>query len=479
MGFFDIFKDTSTIDNTQPKEDLTEEEVLSEYSLYRNHYFDKYNQGIEEYTDPVGIDTYKKMYRQDAQVKAGLLALRLPILAKGYVIKNPMFEGNWKEDKWDKQVEFLEYVFSNMKHSFDETLDQILSAIPFGFSVTEPVYEKYKEGKYKGKIGLKKAKTLNPTTVKFRMNDYGDIIEIVQEIGDKRISIPIEKIIHYSHDPEFGNPYGSSALHAVHKHWYIKDQMYKFANMAYERNGSPLLVGTVKNKNEVGKMRKILDTILSRTGVAISGTDDIKVLDTTKSMDFVGYINHHNTMIMRGLMIPSLLFGNEGQGTGSYALGQSHFDLFLFRLESIQRDLEKVINEKIIKRLIDINFGKQEIYPQLQFAPLMDKDRDKLADIFFKLVNAQIIEPQEEWVRDQLGFPQMSEEHRVRVEEQLRIKQEMSKAQLDKAQEPSPAPSEDKEDKGGNVGSKGTKDAGSHPYNSKNRGNKRKEEEGK
>lgn len=488
MGLFDIFKENKSIDNTQPREDLTEDEILAEMSLYRNHYFDHYNQGIEEYSDPVGIDTYKKMYRQDAQVKAGLLALRLPILAKGYVIKCPMPTHDWKgaeaEDKYDEMVEFLEYTFKNMKHSFDETLDQMLSAIPFGFSVTEPVYAKIKEGKFKGKIGLKKAKVLNPSTVKFRMNDYGDVIEIVQEIGDKKINIPIEKAIHFTHDSEFGNPYGSSALHAVHKHWYIKDQMYKFANMAYERNGSPLLVGTVKNKNEVGKMRRILDSILSRTGVAISGTDDIKVLDTTKTMDFVHYINHHNMMIMRGLMIPSLLFGNEGSGTGSYALGQSHFDIFLFRLQSIQRDLEKVINDKIIKRLIDINFGKQDMYPELQFAPIMDKDRDKLADIFFKLVNAQIIEPQEEWVRDQLGFPQMSTRHKERVEEEIEIKHEMKKQDLKNKKQgvqdaKNPATSKEEEGKvKANPTSNGTLDVGSHPFNTKGRGNV-EEKEGK
>lgn len=487
MGFLDLFSEKK-IDNTQPKEDLTEEEILAEMSLYRNHYFDKYSEGIEEYSDPVGIDTYKKMYRQDAQVKAGLLALRLPILAKGYVIKDPIASDGWdyKESDTEEQVKFLNYVFKNMKHSFDETLDQMLSAVPFGFSVTEPVYEKIREGKFKGKIGLKKAKVLNPSTVKFKMNDYGDLIDVVQEIGDKKINIPIEKIIHFTHDAEFGSPYGNSALHAIHKHWYIKDQMYKFANMAYERNGSPLLVGTVKNKNEVGKMRRILDSILSRTGVAISGTDDIKVLDTTKTMDFVNYINHHNTMILRGLMIPSLMLGNEGSGSGSYALGQSHFDLFLFRLQSIQRDLEKVINEKIIKRLIDINFGKQDVYPELQFKPLMDKDRDQLSDIFFKLVNAQIIEPTEEWIRDQMGFPQMTEEHRKRVEEEIKMKHEMQKQSLEasklgvqeKKNNPAPTDEEDGKSKG-NPTSKGTMDSGSNPYNSKGRGNKRAEEEGK
>jgi len=468
MGFFDRFRE-GRIDKTQPAE-LSVEDLLEELSLYRDSYVSRYNHGIDDNPDPVGIETYNKMRKTDAQCRAGLLALRLPILAKGYVFKRPLQDLDVeKMDEYDKQIEFLNYAFKNMEHSFDETLDQMLSAIWAGFSVTEPVFIRYKEGKWKGKIGLKKAKVLNPVSIKFRQNDYGDVVEVIQEIGSKTIRIPKDKVIIYSFDAEFGNPYGSSALHAVHNHWYIKNYIYKFANMAYERNGSPLLVGKVTNKNEVSKMRAVLDNILGRTGVAISGTEDIKVLDTTKSMDFVAYINHHNMMILRGLMIPSLLFGNEGSGTGSYALGQSHFDMYLFRLQSIQRQLEKVINEKIIKKLIDINFGKQEVYPEMKFAPLQDKDRDKLSDIFFKLVNAQILEPTEDWIRDELGFPVMDKEHKDRVKKEAELK--LQRLEHDVENSKNPAPSDDEEGARGNPTSKGTKDSGSHPLNSKGRGN--------
>jgi phage gp29-like protein len=469
----------SEIDGRQPKE-ISEDEILHEYSLYRAGYFDQYSEGIEEYTDPISLEDYKKMFEQDAQVKAGVNAIKLPILAKGFLFKHPVDENGWDgvKDLTEGHIQFLDYVFKNMTQSFDSTIQQIMTALIFGFSVSEPVYSKYVDGEYKGKIGLKKIKTLNPTTIKFKMNDYGDVLEVVQEIGEKKINIPIQKVIHYAFESNFGNPYGQSALHAIHKHWFIKNYMYKYTNMAMERQGTPLVVGVVKNKNEIPKMRSVLDNLMFRKGLAISGTDDLKVIDSTKTMDFMGYINHQNLMILRGMMIPALVFGNEGSGTGSYALGQTHFDLYLFRLQSIQREIEKLINEKIIKKLIDINFGKQEFYPIFQFKPLMEDDKNTLADVFFKLVNAQIVEPTEYFIRDAMGLPQMDDHHKKMVQREQEIKLEMKEQELKSAklgntqqQQANSQPQGEEDGVKASPTSNGTEDMNSHPFNSKGRGN--------
>src|SRR5690606_41843329 len=67
--------------------------------------------------------------------------------------------------------------------------------------------------------------------------------------------------IWFAHDRKFGNPYGHSALRQVYKHWYIKDKLYRFANIAYERYGTPLLVGHVQDAKDVNKMRRLLERI--------------------------------------------------------------------------------------------------------------------------------------------------------------------------------------------------------------------------
>lgn len=483
MGLFNFFKEG--VDRTQPKQELNEEELMAEAGIYRADAFGTNFNGIEDNPDAIGLDTYNKMRKTDAQIKAGLLALRLPILAKGYDFKYKE-RALEREANYEDHIEFVKHVFSDMSHPFDDTLDQMLTAVWAGFSVTEPVYQKITEGKFKGKLGLKKMKVLNPVNIKFKMNDLGDVLSIVQEIGDKQIKIPKEKVIHYTFDEEFQNPYGNSALYAAYNHWYIKNQVTKFSNQALERVGTPLIYGKVKNKNEVGKMRQILDSIMSRTSIAFSGADEVGVLDTTKTMPFIDYINHHNTMILRSLMIPSLLLGNDSNEKGSYALGQTHFDLFLFRLQSIQYDLETVINEKVIKRLIDINFGKQEVYPEFKFKPLMDKDRDKMSDIFFKLVNAQILEPTEDWIRDEMGMPQMSEDHKEYVQKEREIQLEEKKVKLESMKQGAEGAADgekggrpsDKE-KGGSPTSNGTLDSGTNPMNSKGRGNLDKKEEKK
>ncbi|WLR49583.1 DUF935 family protein (plasmid) [Halobacillus litoralis] len=475
MGVVNYFKER--INGKQPKE-LNEDELMGELSLYKLNAWEDYANGTDTNPDMIGIETYNKMRSTDSTVKAGIESLKLPILAKGYDFKFEDREMERKEENKEK-VDFLIEVFNNMDHHLDKTLEEMLTAIWAGFSVTEPVYQRIKEGEFKGKLGLKKMKVINPANISFEVNDYGDVINIVQEIGDRKIKIPKEKAIHYVHSGEFQNPYGNSDLQAVYKHWFIKDKVIKFSNIALERVGTPLIYGKAKNSNEVGKLQNILDQVMSRNSLAISGADEIGVLDSSRTMPFLDYINHHNKMMLRGLMIPSLLLGNDSGQAGSYSLSEQHFNIFLFRLQSIQTDLENAINEKVVKRLIDLNFGKQAVYPKIKFRPLMEKDKNTLSDIFFKLVNAQILDPEldSDWIRDELGLPQASQELKDYVKEEKDIELEQKKVALDSAkksnekldQEEEESEEDDKEGKG-NPTSNGTTDSGSHPYNSSGRG---------
>ena len=72
----------------------------------------------------------------------------------------------------------------------------------------EVVYKLIDEGKYKGKIGIKKLKDLDPETITFNVSKYGDIEKIIQSKGDesdKGIIIPLDRAIVYTLDKEFGN----------------------------------------------------------------------------------------------------------------------------------------------------------------------------------------------------------------------------------------------------------------------------------
>ena len=93
--------------------------------------------------------------------------------------------------------------------------------------------------------------------------------------------------------------------------------------------------------------------------------------------------------------------------SGSYALGRSHFDVFLWVLERTRRQIEEVINEQLIKQLVDYNYIADS-YPKFRFKPMTEDDREGLLASWLRAVAAGVVQPHEadeNKIREQLGFP--------------------------------------------------------------------------
>jgi hypothetical protein len=422
MGLFD--KLPWNVFATKRKEQ--EEELMKlaqEIGIYKDDTYDRYDSEDFNPSD-FDLDVYEKMLK-DGQVKAGLDIIKLSATARGFTVT-----GDDRETK--KYADFINENFEQIKGNVEDVLGEMLSALEYGFSATEKVFE---YDKATGKIILKKMKVLNPHTVKAKTDRFGDIIFVKQYVGSKQIKIPANKIIWYAHDKKFGNVYGNSVLRTVYKHWYIKDKMYRFANIAYERYGTPLLVGTVQDAKDVSKMKQLLSKINGLTGLAISGGDDIKAIQGSNA-DFVGYIEHHDRKIMESLLVPPMLLGLSRGQSGSYALSGNQFDIFMIRLQALQRDLKALIEEEIIRPLIDLNFPNAKRYPSFNFKPLADEDREKLARVFQMMIQGQVIAPSEEWIREELGFPAMSEETKREIEErQKALRDALNGSKGNKSQE--------------------------------------------
>lgn len=392
-------------------------EIFGEQGIYRDTVGELPDQ--EDFNpDDFDLSVYDTMLK-DGQVNAGITMIKLSATAKGYTVI-----GDDPETK--KYADFINENFELIRGNIEDVIGEMLTALEYGYSCTEKVME-YRDGK----IVLRKLKTLNPHTVRVKTDQFGDIEYVKQRIGSKTIKIPANKVIWYAYDKRFGNQYGQSALRTAYKHWFIKDKMYRFANIAYERYGTPLLVGKVQDAKEVGKMRDLLKKINGMTGLAISGTDAVEAIQGSNA-DFVGYIEHHDRKIMESMLVPPMLLGLSRGQSGSYALSGNQFDIFMIRLEALQRDIKALIEEEVIRPLIDLNFPNVKRYPSFQFKPLADKDVKKMAEVFTAMITAQVIAPSEEWIREELGFPAMDEETKKAIEDAKKAVQDALKgAQAD------------------------------------------------
>jgi phage gp29-like protein len=266
------------------------------------------------------------------------------------------------------------------------------------------------DGEYSGKIGLTKLKTLDPENIEFKTDKYGNLTNVIQKsMGEKGqdIDIPLNKAIIYTENKQFGNHYGKSRLRAVYKNWFIKDMLTKFWNIYLERFGMPLVMGTVPNKTFMEKMKDILENIQSRSSIVKTQGWEIEMLESKKSGSSVSEykiaIDYQNAEIMKGLLVPSLML--EVGKSGSYALGQTQFDIFALMLKNLENDITSLVEKYIIQPMVEYNFGKKDQYPEFKLEPLTKTDLLNLSKVFALLVKNGIVGSDETFMRDMMNIP--------------------------------------------------------------------------
>jgi len=344
--------------------------------------------------ESIGLEEYKNMADYDAQVIAGFELIEMGVLMKPWKITHP-----------DPEVAAtLTKAFQRLRYpNFRDSMKEMMNAILFGSSVTEIVYEEF-EGFWmpRKQNGLK---TFDPATIRYFTDVYGNLEKIQQDLGGYKKDLPLDRVLVWTHEKEFGNWYGKSILRGCYKNWFIKDAMMKFANIAYERFGAPILLGKVQNDSDAQAMLLKLQTLVSRAQGVITkqGPDDqtgIDVLESKKTeMPYDKYIRFQNEMILRRMLISQKVF--EGGG-GTYG-PKVPLDLIFMRFEDFRLELLDVLNT-MIQMITDLNWSNIP-YPVVEFEPLSLVDKTQLAQLVFDALDKGIVDKEESWIRPQLGLP--------------------------------------------------------------------------
>lgn len=231
------------------------------------------------------------------------------------------------------------------------------------------------------------------------------------------IRIPTEKCVHYAFDAagKLGNPYGRSLLRRAYKWYVMKDGFLQMLSVALDRKGTPLTIvyadpnttvgdPTRNNPNARGKIigeradqaaARAFRNVHNDSTIILPGkkgqiyeTDFVP--QASNAADFMAAIDLCNKSMLRALLVPSLIFGN-GDGTGSYSLGQEHAKTFDKILDGMLSGFVEVLRNQLIRPLLAYNwprsvwaedgigkFGRQELSPD---------EIQKEIDILEKAVN--------------------------------------------------------------------------------------------
>jgi len=258
------------------------------------------------------------------------------------------------------------------------------------------------------------------------------------------VRIPVQKCIHYSFDAQgkFGNPYGRSLLRRCYKYYVLKDSILQMLAVALDRKGTPLLivyadqnttiqdagkaqaagtgnlrgqrVGTRADQAASQAFKRIHnDTVVVLPGKKGSIYEVDKMDQQSNAETFITSLDFCNKSIMRALLIPSLIFTN-GDGTGSYSLGQEHSKTFLKILDGILEGLSQVLLLQLVYEMIAYNFP-QEMWEkdglgEFTRRDFSEEDLDKLSQIWDRAIQSGVIDTTDlqdlNRMREQLGFPE-------------------------------------------------------------------------
>lgn len=374
--------------------------------------------------DPVTIRQLIGMLRQDGQARALFRLVTMPILAALHscVIRPPENfepEGGSPDSNVPGQAphksppdnksalaetEYIHNLFflpasqGGMTHSFSQFIRRLLLATMEGFSAFEMIYWVPKTGPMKNKITLRKVDWRPSETVTFLLDGQGEFNGFRQRTFFQGrtidVKIPKDRSFYFTCGEEERPFYGVSLFESAFYHYDKKTKLYYIVHLAAQRAAVGTRVGTMPPnpaaKDKINFTNALRDLGMAQYIVVPSGDWTVESLNETASrFDYLGLINHHNSQMSKSLLA-EWFDSDQGKGASESTLvdfGTQNDETFMMMEQAIMSDMERCVNEHIIPRFIDWNFGTAR-YPEFHFGTLTEEQQAAVQDTFDKLATA-------------------------------------------------------------------------------------------
>ena len=361
----------------------------------------------------------------------------------------------------DKEKEkFIKRNLANMAGSITEVYLQCASAIPFGFSCQEILFQVSKTYKKK-EWTLQGFNFLNPeeNTISFRVENNKPTDLYVQE-SERKVKIPMWKVLHLKNGllTSFGKRklFGFPELFRVAPFVKLKEFIYQQMAVASKNRATGLLIGKshtnvrvnehildasgkpIKSGRTITSAQNLFNNLLNVRNfgcMVIPKGDEVYSINLPTGERFWSIaLQICKEEIYRGLMVPSLLMERS---VASYTLSDTQLTIFDANLTPIANQIQDEMLEKIYKPLIIWNFGVQEQYGSFvskeQENPIYKQNR---AQNIYAAIGNGVITPDDveviQAIRGTLDFKQLTEEE---IEFKKQVQAEMQQLQAAEAAE--------------------------------------------
>lgn len=365
-----------------------------------------------------GQATFEAMLLDD-QIVAAVSFKRDAVLSTGWKIESPQDFG----DDWPP-TEFVRRRLAAVEDGIEQAFRGMLSALPYGHSITEKTYEIIETGEDAGLIGIKSLKAKATHYLRYELDEFGNIVGIRNDQDTLAFIDPAKCILWAHGDNSFGNPYGKSELEACYRAYVLCNNSYRWLGLYLEKLGVPPWI-VLYNPESLPDDQQRLDmqTLFRDIQSAASGAiprankDDIEIWTPQNAGGvntvFIPALEHLKKDIARALLMPGQMGITPDQESGSYARARVALDMFLLSLTSVQQRMQHKIQTQLINQLVALNFDTGGVFPRFNFLPITAEDQAKICATWAALVDRDIVTSDtddENHIRSMVGFPKRETE---------------------------------------------------------------------
>jgi hypothetical protein len=319
-------------------------------------------------------------------------------------------------------AEFCDSCLLDMSRSWGDTLTEILSMLPFGWSYNEIVYKIRKgpdqndprlRSKFDdGKIGWRKIELRAQETLDHWEFDESGGVQGMWQWGppDYQLHyVPIDKALLFRTSSRKNNPEGESLLFATYRPWYFKRNIENIEGIGIERDlaGLPVMrvPGEILDPNATSgqvAQRMHCEKIVRRIrrdeeeGILIPGDRDEKgqllydlvLLSSSGSrqFDIDKVLQRKAVEMLMNFLADFMLVGHEK--VGSFALSTSKINLFTTALGTFLDTVAEIITEHGFTRLLQVNSMDVKLRPTLKHGNIEPRDLTELGTFLSSLAQA-------------------------------------------------------------------------------------------
>jgi hypothetical protein len=347
---------------------------------------------------PQAAKVYKEMSDNDATLGAIL-----------YMMEQLIKKVDWtaepaSDSEADKAAaQFLKECMDDMSMSWANTISEVLSMFPYGFSFHEVVYKvrkgpqapnsNYRSKFTDGRIGWKRIPSRSQHTLYgWDFADNGDIKAFIQQAPPhyKMVTIPLAKGLLFRTKIARDNPEGRSLLRNAYRSWYFKKRIEEIEGIGIERDLAGLPVITPPSdvdiwdpKNpDAQRVKAIAETLVRNIrrdrseGVVKPHGWELELLSTggSRQFDTNGIINRYDNRMAITMLADIVMMG--GDKVGSFALGEVKKSLLAASLEAQIQHIADVFNTYAVPKLFSFNY-----FPGITGLPVIKPGEVETPDI--------------------------------------------------------------------------------------------------